>query len=205
MGTATLDISVKPQEYFRKKVLEAIGSLKIKLDDDLEFYVVNLLCDFITPSRIETESGGYSTLEIPLALLYKQAIEAPSHQKVRIYKQLGDTSLYLSGFFQDFFNRKAFDIDYYINLGSSAYNSVSSIMRDDHKDEKFSDMYHKLAEKFTSLVDVVAEVSDSQESERPTDILATYNRWTRNNSERLARSLAKFGIIPQPINTRERQ
>lgn len=205
MGAATVDVLVKPQEYFRKKVLEASESLKIEIDDDIEFYLVNLLCDFITPTRLETLNGECSTLEIPLTLLYKQALEAPARQRLKIYKLLGDTSLYLSGFFQDFFNRKAFDVEYYITLGSSAYSNVSMIMKDDHRDEQFYEMYEKLAKRFKSLVEVVAEVSDSNEFDRPTDILATYDRWTRSNSDRLARALAKAGIIPQPISSRDRQ
>lgn len=205
MGEAQLDLTVKPQEYFREKVVEAMTSLKVEVPDDVEFYLVNLLCEFINPTRLETLTGELHALETPLALMYKQAVEAPASQRLKILKYLGDSSLYIAGFFQDFFNRKAFDIGYYISLGSSAYGSVSSIMRDEHRDEHFGAMYGDLAAKFTSLVDVVAEVSEVPGSERPVDILAIYDRWTRSNSERLARALAKVGIIPQPNPSRERQ
>lgn len=205
MGEANLDLNVSPQIYFREKIVAAMASLKIEVGDDVEFYLVNLLCEFINPNRFESSNGELHALETPLALMYKQAIEAPSGQRLKIFKYLGDTSLYLSGFFQDFFNRKAFDIGYYMSLGSSAYESVSLIMREEHRDEQFGNMYGTLATNFSSLVDVVAEVSETSGNDRPTDILAVYDRWTKSNSDRLARALAKVGIIPQPNSSRERQ
>lgn len=205
MGEPNLDLTVSPQAYFREKIVEAMASLRVEVQDDVEFYLVNLLCEFIKPTRFESVAGELHALETPLAIMYKQAVEAPSPQRLKIFKYLGDTSLYLSGFFQDFFNRKAFDIGYYMSLGASAYESVSSIMREDHRDEHFGKMYGALALNFNSLVDVVAEVSEVPGQDKPSDILAIYDRWTRCNSDRLARTLARVGIIAQPNTSRERQ
>src|SRR5688572_23703950 len=105
MGAPQIDLMVRPQEFFRERVVEAKTQLKVEVPDEVEFYLVNLLCEFINPARIETVAGELSALDTPLAIMYKQAVEAPPSQRLRIYKYLGDTSLYISGFFQDFFNR----------------------------------------------------------------------------------------------------
>ncbi len=199
MGAIQLDLNVKPQEFFREKVSEAAARQKLKMSDDVEFYVVNLLCEFIAPTKLETPVGRLDALETPLALMLREAVEAPPAQQLRIFKFLGDTSLYLAGFFQDYFNRKAFDIDYYISLGQNAYDNVSSLMRDVHGDDHFTEVYGTLASQFKPLVEVVADVSELPGNVQPLDILAVYDRWNRNqDSERLRAKLTNVGIIPIP-------
>jgi hypothetical protein len=204
MGAPELRLTIGPQEFFREKVTSAVTNQGIKLSDEVEFYLVNLLCDFIAPSKVETPAGELDALETPLAIMLQQALEAPPSQRLRICKYLGDSSLYIAGFFQDYFNRKTFDIGYYISLGASAYTTASTIVRDHHGDDHFSHMYDDLAGKFGKLVDVVAEVSELPGQARPIDILAVYDRWTRCNSDRLRRALNKVGIEPIPT-TREKQ
>jgi hypothetical protein len=194
-----------PSEFFRDKIAEAASNQKITISDDVEFYLVNLLCDYINPKKLESFYGQYDPLQTPIAFILKEAIEAPPTYRAKIYKFLGDTSLYLAGFFQDFFNRKTYDINYFIDMGQSAYSNVAVIMRDQHGDKHFSVMYTSLATQFNSLVEVVAEVSETPESARAADILSIYDRWTRTNSERLLRILQNAGISPVGGSTNNEQ
>lgn len=204
MGAPQLELMINPQEFFREKVVEAVQNQQVTIGDELEFYLVNLLCEFINPTKVDTLVGEIDAMQTPLALMLKQALESPPSQRLRIFKYLGDTSLYFAGFFQDYFNRKTFDVNYYIDLGTSAYANVSTIMRDHHGDEHFTSMYKGLAQKFQCLVEIVAEVSEAG-SEKPADLLSVYDRWTRSNSDRLRRILAKNGIIPLPTPSRDKQ
>ena len=205
MGEPQLQLLIRPHEFFYEKVTQALANQQVQLSDEVEFYVVNLLCEFIVPGKLETVTGQLDALATPLALMLKEAVEAPPAQKLRIFKYLGDTSLYYAGFFQDYFNRKAFNLDYYIAIGASAYNNVSTIMRDQHGDDQFTEIYSGLAEKFDASVEVVAEVSETPGAAKPIDLLAIYDRWTRNHSERLARLLNKAGITPIPMPVRDKQ
>lgn len=200
-----VNLVVKPQEFFRERITEAKAKQRAVFGDDIEFYLVNLLCDFIAPGKLETVEGELDALGTPLALMLKQALEAPPVTQLRIYKYLGDTSLYVSGYFQDYFNRKAFDISYYITLGRSAYDNVSTIFRDHHGDETFAAMYSDLAAQFSTLVDVVAEVAEQPGADKPIDLLAVYDRWTRTQSDRLARILHNAGITPIATPYRQKQ
>jgi hypothetical protein len=200
------DLLVGPQEFFREKITVAAANQKLSIPNDVEFYVVNLLCGFIAPGRLETIEGELNALETPLAIMLKQALEAPPAHKLKIYKYLGDTSLYFAGFFQDYFNRKAFDIDYYITLGSTAYQNVAGIMREQHSDDQFGGTFRNLSNKFHNLVELIAEVSELPgNTGKPIDILAIYDRWTRNNSDRLRRMLHDAGITPIPNLPRDKQ
>ena len=200
-----LQIAVKPQEFFHEKVSQALDSLKIKIDDSIEFYVVNLLCEFIAPTPSEAPSGqSLDPMQTPLALMYKTALESPPADQFRIVKKMGDTSLYFAGYFQDYFNRKTFDIDYYISMGQTAYAHASTLMREQHE-QSMTEMYDTLSGKFSELVDVVAEVSDPMASDHAIDILAVYDRWTKTNSDRLRRLLERAGISPVKSPTKTPQ
>ncbi len=198
MGAKDLNLMLSPEEFFHERVSAAIGNQKLDLDEHVEFYIVNLLCEFVKPEKLPTPSGELDILGTPLALILKNAYEAPPADQLKIFKVLGDTSLYITGFFQDFFNRKTFDVGYYINLGSSAYGSVSNLAREQHSDDSFSAMYNELAEKFVVLVDVVSEVSDSLVPNKDVDILSIYDRWITSNSDRLRKLLQQHGIDPVP-------
>ena len=204
MADAAPNLLINPQEFFRTRVAEALANQKISLPDPVESYLVNLLCEFINPTDLETANGlKLSALDTPLAIILKEATEAPPNQRLRILKYLGDSSLYISGFFQDYFNRKTYDVGYFRSVGASAYENVSVLMRDQHGDKHFSTVFRDLAYRFHDLVEVLAEISESPGENRPVDILAVYDRWTRSPSERLRRILSRFGIVPVSSSNRD--
>jgi hypothetical protein len=205
MGAPQLDLVVLPHEFFRGKVVEALQNQQVALREDVEFYLVNLLCEFVVPGKLQTMTGEIDALDTPLAVMLQQALEAPPQERLRIYKYLGDTSLYVSGFFQDYFNRKTFDISYYIALGSSAYEHVATLFRDHHRDHRFNHVFSDLASKFHKLVDVVAEVSEVPGTSKPLDLLTVYDRWTRSNSDRLRKTLLQAGILPVQVPVKDKQ
>lgn len=198
MAAPEFNLAESPQEYFRARVADAIRNQSLEVDTDLEFYVVNVLCDFVKPRRT-ADTDAIEALAKPLALMLKDAVEAPPSKKLRILKYLGDTSLYMAGFFQDYFRRKSFSLRYYMDLGTMAYSSVSGLMRDRFGDEHFSGVYWELAEKFRTLVDVLSEVSEPLHERDSLDLVTVYDRWTRSQSERLKKVLLENGIIPMPI------
>jgi len=197
-----VQLASDPREFFRDRVSTSARRLGVSIDEHVEFYLVNLLYEFVNPDKINIAVGDVDVLETPLALMLKQAVESPLPQRIRIMKALGDTSLYFAGFFQDYFTRKTFDISYYITLGSSAYENVSTLVRDSGRDEQMTGTFVELSNNFVKLVDIVAEVSAVPGQNKPTDILAVYDRWTRSNSDRLRRILEDNGITPIEVRTR---
>ena len=197
MNSSSLDLLMSPQEFFRGKITEASRQLKVKLDDHVEFYLVNLLTNFIATS---TFSGGGEEsddiLSTPLAFMLKRALEAPPEKQPQLYRRLGDASLYVSGFFQDYFNRKTFDINYYITMGSSAYDQASTLSRGSVRDDGIPETLESLSRNFLQVVDIMAQASDSTAMQQDSNILALYDRWNRSGSDRLRGLLEEKGICP---------
>lgn len=189
-------LTVTPREYFQERVLAARHSLNVELTDDVEFYVVNLLASFVAmDATAEAGSPDGQFFEKPLAFMLRDASEAPDTRKPGLYRALGDTSLYITGFFQDFFNRKTFAIDYYIALGKTGYEQAAKCMPGHRGESANKDTLQALAKDFVKVVDVLAEVAEQGKGKGPVDILNVYDRWTRSQSERLRKILADQGII----------
>ncbi|MDH3639061.1 MAG: hypothetical protein OES09_11460 [Gammaproteobacteria bacterium] len=185
---------VNVKEFFKDSVVDALKNQHVDACESTVFYVVNLLCHFARVDRLfEWTSEGF-TLQ-PLALLYRDAVEATSSaHKIRALRRLGDVSLFISGILTGSLERKPVDINYYIAMGGNAYRSLSdNVLEDDHG-RGWGEVFHELAEKFSVFVEVLNEVGDRSELDSDQDILRLYDEWTRNNSPRAAMKLRRLGI-----------
>ena len=129
----------------------------------------------------------------PLAIQLQKALLSSTHERIQLLKELGDFSLYISGFFSDSLNRKLVDIDYYIAMGGVAYNNLShTVPTLSALQATFKDLAHR----FGTFVDILAEVSDSAFVHTHRDVLRLYEKWLKTRSERLAELLKKEGLFP---------
>ena len=192
-----VDREIAPRQFFLNKITAAQAKNDIRIDRDVEFYLVALLCDFIQPAQ---RSPHLQQLDKPLALFLKETLEAPVHEQLTRFRILGDLSLYVGGFFQESFNRRLIDVDYYIAIGSTAYHKTAARAGNSSRH-----VYEKLSHNFAVLVELVAEVAVVPVQSRTVDILATYDRWTRSNSQRLLQTLLELGIDPIKTDTRTPQ
>lgn len=183
-----LKLVAQPQEYFRELVTGAVEKQSVRIRPETEFYLVNLLNKFITTDQLYPKSS-----EEPLAFMVKEALEEQRSEVQRnLFRHVGDVSLYVAGYFQDSLCRKLVDVDYYIEMGGTAYSHVAS--RAD--DNASRGLYVELAEKFGSLVDVLAVVSDQTTPKSEKDLLRLYELWVRTKSDRAAKALQEAGILP---------
>jgi len=179
----SLTLVTQPQAYFKELISEALVTSRVSPKPETEFYLVNLLNQFMRANRMTEE---------PLALMVKEAFEAEAQIQNAMFRQIGDVSLYVAGFFQDSLNRKLVDVDYYIEMGGSAYQRVAS----HSSEETLRELYSELAHKFGSFVEVLAQVSDKTSTRTERDILRMYELWVRTKSERAAKALQEAGILP---------
>lgn len=184
---------LRPQEFFRELVLDALNRLKLRIQPETEFYLVNLLSGFMSTERLFPRDADGHIREEPLVFMVKEALEQSElhHQKL-MFRQVGDVSLYVAGYFPDSLNRKLVDVDYYIEVGETAYQQVASRV----EEQAQRGLFEELSEKFSGCVEVLAEVSDRTAQKRETDLIAAYERWERTGSERAAKLLAEAGILP---------
>lgn len=203
MSAPQLDLVMSPREFFHGKIKDASRRLNVELDEHVEFYLVDLLTKFVTIENIRGDGDDSDDLlSTPLAFMLKRAVEASAEKQPFLYRRLGDTSLYVSGFFQDYFNRKTFDITYYINMGASAYEHASSLTKNQPRDDGLPETLELLARNFTKVVDVVAQASDTTALHQDSNIILLYERWNRSGSERLREILQQNGLDPVHVPTK---
>jgi len=183
-------------EYFRELVGEAISARQLRATDLTEFYLVNLLCQYVRPDR----RADHQEHDPPLAFRFGRALESGGVEQRARLRSLGDFSLFMSGFFPDSFRRKTIDVDYYKSMGEYAYGSLG---RSEH--DTFADVFRELAVKFVGFMDVLALVSERTHSALPAsgDTLRLYEKWLRTGSVRDGQRLIERGVVPnQSIGSR---
>ena len=73
---------------------------------------------------------------------------------------MGDQSLYISGFFKNYFLNKVYSKDYYMSMGKAAYQFLSNHFCK-MGDQDFYTMYHDLLQGFVSSVLILENISTS--------------------------------------------
>ena len=118
LGIMDLKLNSSVAEFFHDRGRRGHPQPGRRATTPTECYLVNLLADF-TKSPPDDQ---------PLALKLAAAVSSPD-ERVRQLKDVGDTSLYVSGFFADSLQRKLVDVDYYIQMGGAAYGELARYFR----------------------------------------------------------------------------
>jgi hypothetical protein len=182
-----MELLVSTDEFFHQVVTDALEAHKVRLQDTTEYYVVNLLTRY-TAERVDDE---------PLALKLAQVGLAEPYERVRLLKEVGDTALYLCGFFAESLSRRWVSVEYYMELGGAAYGQlartgrlVSALLRS---------VCDELAACFPQVVKVLAQARSRLNLSSSANILRLYEQWTSTRSEFLAQRLRAAGfILPAP-------
>ena len=177
-----------PAEYFKDLVESALTRQHLRTSELTEYYLVDLLCRFVRPDR---RIPFYDDTSEPLALRLRRALESGGMEQRARLRNLGDFSLFTSGFFSDSLNRQAVDVDYYVSMGEYAYGSLGRRDAD-----AFGEVFAELARKFVAYMDVLAEVSERTGAAGSTDVLRLYERWLRTGSTRDGQRLVDRGVVP---------
>jgi hypothetical protein len=176
-----------PAEYFRELVDSALARRHVRAGEYTSYYLVNLLVQFVRPDARLADGS----LDQPLAFRLKRALESGgTEQRLRL-RDLGDVSLFTSGFFSDSLQRQAIDVDYYVSMGEYAYGSLSR--RDD---DAFADVFAELSQRFVGYVDVLADISERTALTSSNDVLRLYEKFLRTGSVRDGQKLIDRGIVP---------
>ncbi|HTJ40604.1 MAG TPA: hypothetical protein VL463_00865 [Kofleriaceae bacterium] len=166
-------------EFFHEVVTDALEAVHLDATEPTEWYLVGLLGEF-THARIPDE---------PLGLKLAGSQSAEPGARVKTLKEVGDTSLYVAGFFAESIDRKLVDVDYYVGLGSSAYAQLAGRLAG-----SLTQVYAELADRFPRFVDVLGEVRRRVDFATP-DIVKLYEQWLRTRDEWIEQKLRAFGVL----------
>jgi hypothetical protein len=181
-----MDLQSTVEGFFHDEVDRAFRDRGLEPGTLVEHYVVQLLAAY----------AAQGIPEGPLALKLAAAVDATPRERRRGLREIGDTSLYLSGFWADSLADKLVDVDYYIELGGSAYGELAR-GGSGWTNDPYGEVFAELAANFVSFVEVLAIVS--RRTTHPAnneDVLRLYRRWKRTGSQVAAARLAALGVVP---------
>ncbi len=141
--------------YFREALDVAIRKSNIQVTESAQVYVVHLLNEF---SRSEVAFAGLDQGQrINMTQLLERALAAEDSEAQRIFRHLGDSSLYLLGFFQESTVQRIVSQSYYREMGAQAYLHASSLARV-HAAHTAA-IFYELAERFDDVVIVIENIA----------------------------------------------
>lgn len=183
-----------PQSYFSELVKQGLAQRKIKTYPMVIIYLSDLMLHYVDARNlfdedIDQESGKRNPRTLAEMLLTAQI---SSHTtKTKLLKRLADRSLYVSGFFGDSLNRSLVDLDYYRDMGVTAYQSLAQNTRED----TLAKVFHEMSVRFLEFVDVFTEMSQLTLTQTNKDILRLYEVWLRTGSELAREKLLAEGVL----------
>lgn len=154
-----------------KSVIQAAEQRStIILPPDLESYLTHLVRRFATEPEVTHRL---------MAAAWLEAAQSRDDQRLAA---VGDECLLIAGLFPEKVARRSLNLSYFVQMGQSAYASVS---------RKTHDLYNSLATQFVVLMDVLFYVRDSS-------ILLpyeAYQRWHALGSEHAKAVLVSYDKI----------
>ena len=118
-------------------------------------------------------------------------------ERVRDLKQVGDTSLYVAGFFAESLTRSLVDVDYYVGHRPERVRAARAVARR-RAASRSTEVYEELAEKFPQLrrrarrgpqAHAIAELNATP------DIGKLYEIWLRTREEWIEKKLRALGVL----------
>ncbi len=174
-------------DYFHEHVEQARDGLGLDITDETSLYLVQLLTE-----RGRADQNMPS--EVTLAELHGRAANAPPAQQAATYRELGDTALYLVGYFEENVQRRIVTPDYYKNMGSAAYYRVDQVLKRWFADA-FGPVFTELAMGFEGCARLLTAVRDAHLAEQPAEVLSLYDRYMRTGDAETASRLRAAGLL----------
>lgn len=173
-------LAASVDEFFHEVIVDALAEVDLEASEPASWYLVGLLGE-MTRARLTDEPLGPKLAQV----------DVNTAERVKTLKQVGDTSLYVAGFFAESLNRSLVHVDYYIGVGQNAY---AQLARSFGAQRSLTEVYEELADKFPQFVDVLAEVRKRTDFATP-DIGKLYEMWLRTRDEWVEKKLRALGVL----------
>lgn len=128
-------------------LIEAQANSACILEEDIESYLVFLLMRF-------TQSPALANSV--LATDFLDSVNAEGSRRVDLLQEVGDKSLLFSGLYPGLANKKRVSVDYFVDMGKSAYFAVAEL-----DSAKGSELFAALAENFMMMKTVLGQIQSN--------------------------------------------
>ena len=188
-------IILDPHQFFLASVEDAFQERKFQTHPQVKTYIVDLLKFHLSVENLfdEKDESGRKTRKT-MAELFLSANQESKEARLRKLKILGDRSLYISGFFADSLQRKIIDIDYYVDMGTVAFESLAKAVNED----TFSHLFREISVRFLDLVDVLTVISKKAQIAEEDNVLRMMDLYAKTGSSLIGEDLVAKGIFNRP-------
>lgn len=167
-------VNSTPLALWHEAVSEARQACQITLEEELEAYLVFLLMRYHNNPNIANNI-------MATQFLAGQA-QANTHRQ-SLLQAVGDECLLFSGLFPNLAEKRRVRISYFVQIGRSAYISLSS---------HTNDIYELLAQYFVALMDILQSLRQYTQECPNLLPLQAYELWNETGSQRALRILEQY-------------
>lgn len=192
MSTPKETLLISAREFFEDSVTQAFERVGVETFPLAKNYMVDLLTQFLNretlfPADDQTEKPQSRTM----AERWFEAVGAEPALRPEKLRRLADSTLYISGFFGDSLKRKLVDVDYYAEIGGSAYAHLAHSAEED----MMARLYSEYAQRFLEFVDVLTYLSQKSLVQSNGDLLRLYERYVTTGSTLARDQLVEKGLL----------
>lgn len=151
-------LKIGPQEYFFQILSDVNKKSLNNFSREVIFYLSEVMGSFILSQNFfELEEGKFK--DKILGTKFLEAKNKSKKPKMRAFKEIGDTALFLSGYFSASLNKKIIDESYYQKLGAMAYDQLNDLVPSFYDVPRF---YSGLAQSFQGLSNLLTILAEQQ-------------------------------------------
>lgn len=175
------------EDFLLKNLNKSFEEHKVRVTDEANFYVFQLLKDLMKGERFRTVSG-FGDAEQPLAIMVRNALDAPTiAEKMWRFVAIGDHSFCISSLFEGHVNRKFTDLAYCIGIGSNSYQQSGKLAGN----KSLSSLYNELSMNFAELISVASAALNEGKIYSNTELLRAYRQHLETGKSELVMELLK--------------
>lgn len=147
------------QAFFYDQLLEVNKKNLNPLPNETVYYSSLIMDQFGESQKyFDTQEGKVREKILGTKLL--ESSGQPRRVQKRMLRDIGDTALFMCGYFSDSVNKKLIDLSYYHELGRIAYRRLNSHVPELYDYPEFYDL---LSKKFQNLTEMIYLVSKKNE------------------------------------------
>jgi hypothetical protein len=139
--------------YFQYEIFKIIQLKNINVSIESSLYLSSLLIQYLRSENLFTEIEGKKITEPLVDILIRSLGCENNSCKIKELKKIGDISLFKVGVFKKQVDNSMLNQDYYINMGISAYKSISYLNKKRHI-SLHNHLYDNLSIDFKNLVKI---------------------------------------------------
>lgn len=188
-----LELNLSFKDHFTELLQQAQKELGISAQPQVQDYLVNLLEFHTVTANLYPSDYSESGKKTPttLAEMWLLAHQSEANLRFELIKQLGDRALYVGGYFTESLNRKTVDLEYYRQMGQSAFGFLSTHSANQVQSRTFK----YLASDFNLWLDMLSFVSNQHSGTPNASLLKMYERYLKTGSDYAYQQLVERGVV----------